>query len=236
MRLTRRPLAKIAPWDANPKLHDLAVVVESIRRYGMNDPVGVNVRTRTVLEGHGRVEALRSMQAAGDDPPRNVVAKAGDWLVPVLEVDLDPADATGYALAHNRLTEAGGWDSDALARELSALDRKGVDVLALGFTADELDVAVDKMRRPDEWPDPEAGGSSGGPEAGAMLDRLTCPVCGGDFDRLEGLSGPKGEDADEEQPDGEGGDGVPEETDGRPRRPRRVRGEGAPGDPRRRHR
>lgn len=116
----------------NPRTHDLPAIMASLSRFGLVDQVVLDSRTRRVVSGHGRIEALRTLQAEGDEPPagvRLVDDGTGRWLVPVVEgwASGDDLEAAGALLAVNRTQEAGGWQDDALLRMLETLE--GTDYL-----------------------------------------------------------------------------------------------------------
>ena len=57
-------LDEIKPYANNTKEHpqeQIDEIKESIARYGMNDPIAVWGKSNTIVEGHGRFEALRQM-------------------------------------------------------------------------------------------------------------------------------------------------------------------------------
>jgi hypothetical protein len=176
LRLSWDPLDGFNKWKANPKWHRVDGIAESIRRYGMDDPVAVNDRTGKLVEGHGRVEALRSMQAAGEPPPPNVKEKDGRWLVPTVHLDLDAVSARAYALVHNRAVEAGGWARGSLAGLLRSLSQELAGAGIPGFDGAFLQalaaVAPDLGRL-----DPGRIGLGPSPD-GSELGTLRCPHCG----------------------------------------------------------
>jgi len=124
--------AAAAPY--NPRRiseHDLAALAESMRRFGVVEPVVYNTRTDTIVGGHQRVKA--AMRLGLDE-------------LPVVNVDLDPTQERALNLALNRIS--GQWDDEALAAVLAELPD---DLLtATGFTDAEL-------RRLFDEDDPTAG-------------------------------------------------------------------------------
>ena len=182
------PLSRLDAWVHNPKRHDLDRIAESIRRHGFKDPVRLeptlNGGTGGIAEGNGRVETLRRLKAAGEPPPRGVVADGdGEWHVPtVAGVDARTADeASAYAVDHNALVLAGSnlafedllqiWDE----AQLKALLSTSPDTAALlvSFDTSELDALLQ--------------GPSFDPEAADSQPRLdekktvACPACGHEF-------------------------------------------------------
>lgn len=126
------PLGALVRHEANPKAHDIDLVVASVRRFGFVDPVVIDERTGKLAAGHGRLTALERMRDHGDDPPAGIRREKGDWLVPQVTgwASASDSELDAALVALNRTTEAGGWDDRAL---LDILDRllEGVGVGAL---------------------------------------------------------------------------------------------------------
>jgi ParB-like chromosome segregation protein Spo0J len=148
-KITHEIVNELLPAAKNPKDHDVGSIMESIRRFGFTAPLIINEATGRLLTGHGRGEALLRMWNDGDDPPRGVtVDKAtGQWRVPVVRgVSIeDEREAEAYLIADNRLTEAGGWNTNNLAAMLSSLAIDGVSFDGIGFDTDDLDRMLDDL-------------------------------------------------------------------------------------------
>lgn len=120
----------------NPKRHDLASIVESIRRFGFTIPVGIDVDRGVVVAGHGRIEALTIIRDAGPGdsdrpwPPSNVqVDSDGEWLVPAMNLHFDSEqDRDEYLHVDNDLTIAGGWDDDKRRELLAGFGAKHIPI------------------------------------------------------------------------------------------------------------
>lgn len=125
----------------NPKGHDIAAIVASIRHYGVVEPSVLDERTGRLLAGHGRRDALRWMRENAEDPPRGVVVSTagGGWLAPVVRGFSTSSDeeAQAYVVASNRLTERGGWINDLLAEVLRSTPEELLGVT--GYSADQRD-------------------------------------------------------------------------------------------------
>jgi DNA modification methylase len=165
------PLVDVEGATRNPKKH-AAGIADAIGRFGYADGVILDERTGRLVAGHGRVETLRAMEAAGETPPDGVeVSKAG-WLLPVQRGWSSRSDkeAEAFLVAHNRLTEEGGWDDVALLELLDQFDDEelagmGVDEAYL----DELAERVDELSEP-EIPEGEDAGA-GEPPADPVSQR-----------------------------------------------------------------
>lgn len=173
----------------NPKTHAMRSLAESVRRFGFSDPVAVNEATGRLVEGHGRVEVLGIMRAAGEEPPARVVVKDGKWFVPVvrgLAFDTDE-QAEAYLLAHNRLTELGGWDEALLLEVLRDLDEQGREAfVGVGFTEHDLKKLTEQLEAEIGQPGAAGGNGAQGEAAGQEFKSVDvdascdnkCPSCG----------------------------------------------------------
>lgn len=82
-RLEFMTLASLKEAKKNPKDHDVALIVESIRRFGLGEAPLLDERTGRLVAGHGRLEALRQLQQSKATPPAGVLQRGKHWLVPV---------------------------------------------------------------------------------------------------------------------------------------------------------
>ncbi len=130
----------------NAKKHDHEAIRASMKRYGFKAPPVLNEQTGKLSAGHGRVESLIMMRAAGEDAPDGVAVERGKrWLVPVVRgLSLPPGRDVEYLFADNRLVEIGGWDSEAT---LALLRQMEADALkAMGYDPEELLAGGDERR------------------------------------------------------------------------------------------
>lgn len=124
IRVAYKPLAELARWHRNPKNHDLDKIKGSIRHHGFVQPLVEDGTTDRLVAGHGRLEALLAMQAAGEAPPRRIkLLPDGGWAAPVVTgvSFATEAEAEAYLVADNHLVEVGGWDDRALSEMLKDL-------------------------------------------------------------------------------------------------------------------
>jgi DNA modification methylase len=124
MKIEMRPLAKVQPFERNPRLNDAAVdsVARSITEFGFRQPIVVD-RDGVIVVGHTRYKA--ALQLGLDK-------------VPVHVADLTPEAARMYRIADNQTAAIAQWDVDLLKLELTDLEALGVDMSLLGFDGDEL--------------------------------------------------------------------------------------------------
>lgn len=168
-------LTELEHWPRNPKLHDLEGIKSSIRRWGFTLPVIIDEGTKRLVAGHGRQEALSSMKDAGEQPPKHIQARNGEWLVPVVRGNEfeSEAEAERYLVADNRFVELGGWDPEMLSEMLKGLEDD--DLAATGFDQAELDRLMQMA---------EAAGPADPParfvqfEAKDVKTNHKCPGCG----------------------------------------------------------
>ncbi len=150
-------LDKITPYENNARRHavdDVEAIKNSILKFGMNDPIGVWGERNIIVEGHGRLAALKEL---------------GYEEAPCIRLDkLTDDQRKAYALAHNKTAELSAWDFDKLEAELSDL-ADNFDMTAFGFTMPDEDVNIDDFFEESEKKPKEP-------------KMITCPHCGGVFE------------------------------------------------------
>ena len=175
------PLSQARRWDANPKLHDLDALVDSITKHGFGDPPKYDAQLDGLVYGNGRTEALERMQADGGEPPRGIgVLDSGEWAVPVIfGVDAESRSAAvAFAIDHNNLSLLGGklgfndllaiWDEEGLQAVLE--DTPDAGALLASFDDEEV---ASLLKGPDFEPEDI--------DEQPRLDQqgmVTCPECG----------------------------------------------------------
>ncbi len=124
LRIEYVTLDQVKLWDKNPKKHDLKGIIESIYRYGFQDPPKFDEALGGLVYGNGRTEALIVARDQKREPPRGVMLnkKTGAWCVPVMfGNDLASANAaSAFAIDYNNLTMAGSHTPEEMARMWSA--------------------------------------------------------------------------------------------------------------------
>ena len=109
----------LKPYAKNAKKHpkkQIEKIANSIEAFGMNDPIGIWGKDNLIVEGHGRVEALKQL---GYDE------------VPCIRLDhLNDEERRAYTLAHNKVAES-DWDFDLLNEEID--DILSFDMEDFGF-------------------------------------------------------------------------------------------------------
>lgn len=131
MEITKVDIGRIVPYQGNAKQHpreQIEQIKKSIMEFGNNDPIAVD-EDMVVIEGHGRLEALKELGMAQAE----VIVLSG----------LTDEQKAAYRLVHNQLTMNTGFDLKALEEELDRI--KGIDMEALGFDLSEIEAELSKM-------------------------------------------------------------------------------------------
>lgn len=112
------PIVTIRPYHRNPrKSSNYAEVKDSIKRYGMLQPILVD-KAGVIVAGHSRYKACMEL---------------GMTEVPVVEAEINQADAKRLRIIDNKLTEKNEWSLDNLEIELREI---GDFTLAKDFEID----------------------------------------------------------------------------------------------------
>ena len=126
MEIIKLNINEIKPYEKNAKLHpreQIEQIKKSIEQFGMNDPIGIWGKENIIVEGHGRLEALKEL---------------GYNEVECIRLDhLTDEERKAYTLAHNKLTMNSDFDLDILDEELN--DILNINMEDFGFDAGFLD-------------------------------------------------------------------------------------------------
>lgn len=130
-KVERLTIGALTPNPRNARTHSklqVRQIAVSIERFGFTNPILVDDEGM-ILAGHGRLAAAKQL---------------GMDTVPVLRLShLSPAERRAYVLADNKLALNAGWDRDVLASELQGLIDLDFEVELTGFSAAEIDFALD---------------------------------------------------------------------------------------------
>lgn len=136
-------LGDLVRHPRNPREHDVPAIQASMAEFGYKSMIGLDERTGYIDHGHGRLDALKGLKAAGDPPPEGIVVlDDGEWSVPV-EVGWSSRDdkhALGGLLADNVVSDRSKWNDDGLTelrRELGEDGLRGTGLDPLPPPADE---------------------------------------------------------------------------------------------------
>jgi DNA modification methylase len=148
LQLEMMPVASLAPYAANARMHpaeQVAQLAASIGEFGFNVPVLVD-DAGVLIAGHGRVLAAKALGLAE---------------VPAIRLGhLTEAQARAFRLADNQLALNSAWDESLLAAELRALRTDEFDLGLIGFDQAALDRLLGEVA-------PDALAPTGDPDAPA---------------------------------------------------------------------
>ena len=133
MEIIKIGINDLKPYEKNAKIHtqeQIEQIKKSIEQFGMNDPIAIWGKDNLIVEGHGRLEALKQL---------------GYKEVDCIRLDhLTDEERKAYTLAHNKLTMNSDFDIDILRTELENLKELDFDLELTGFNVDELDDILGK--------------------------------------------------------------------------------------------
>lgn len=158
MEIIKLNIEDIKPYEKNAKVHtkeQIEQIKKSIQEFGMNDPIAVWGDENLIVEGHGRLEALKQL---GYDE------------VECIRLDhLTDEERKAYTLAHNKINMNTGFDFDTLETELG--DIENIDMQDFGFE-NFKDINLDDFF---EQAEPKE-------EKEEKKQIVTCPHCGEEFE------------------------------------------------------
>lgn len=154
LKIEYLPIDSLKPYEGNAKEHpqdQIDQIITSIEQFGMNDPIGIWGEERLIVEGHGRLLALRQM---------------GETEAPTIRLDhLNDKQRRAYTLAHNKTTMNSGFDPLLLQSELEDLEMI-FDMESLGFEV--MESTSDTAEPPENFK--EFGDD--------IATEHKCPMCG----------------------------------------------------------
>lgn len=130
MEITRIEIGRLVPYPGNAKRHpreQIEQIKRSISEFGNNDPIAVD-EDMVVIEGHGRLAALREL---GYDEADCIVLTG-----------LTDAQKAAYRIVHNQLTMNTDWDVERLKEELDAMS---LDLSEYGLDDEEIRRLEDEL-------------------------------------------------------------------------------------------
>ena len=144
MEIIKINIKDLTPYKNNAKIHtkeQIEQIKKSINDFGMNDPIAVWGKENIIVEGHGRLEALKEL---------------GYEEIECIRLDhLTEEERKAYTLAHNKLTMNTDFDFEILNEELGSI--VDIDMQDFGFEyqdEEEKEIVEDEVPEPDEVNEP----------------------------------------------------------------------------------
>jgi ParB-like chromosome segregation protein Spo0J len=120
LEVTHVQVDQVQPYPGNPRVGNVGVIIDSIKRNGLYRPLYVQRSTDYILAGNHTYEALRRLDYDH---------------VPVIFLDVDDDQAKRIVLIDNRANELGTTSTDLLIEMLESIQDKS----GTGWTDDDLD-------------------------------------------------------------------------------------------------
>jgi DNA modification methylase len=146
MKVAKRKIKDVIPYENNPRLNDDAVdaVAKSLQEFGWRQPIVVD-SDGVIIVGHTRWKA--ALKLGLKEAPVHVAT------------DLTEAQVKAYRLADNQTASIAEWDYDLLPIEIGQLQNMGFDIPIIGFSEDALAEIMDPgvadgLTDPDAVPEP----------------------------------------------------------------------------------
>lgn len=155
--LEKIKIRDLKEYSNNAKEHppeQIEKIRDSIITFGYNDPIAID-ENNEIIEGHGRLLALKQMNSSGDREIK-VIKITG----------LDDAQKKAYRIAHNKLNMDTGFDLDKLGKEFNLLEDTDFFEDA-GFSTKEISELWDKKEDTSELIEQDK----------TSLIEHTCPEC-----------------------------------------------------------
>ena len=151
----------IRTYWRNPRVCEEAVpfVVESIKRFGFNVPIVVDMKN-VIIAGHTRYRAARQL---------------GMKTIPVLQVDLSEDRAKQFRIADNKTSELAKWDDATLKEELEKITE--LDEVRQLFGGPNWDAILNMSALPQYGHDGSLNEYATNGEVQDQFE-VSCPHCG----------------------------------------------------------
>lgn len=139
LKIEYLPIDTLKPYENNAKEHpqeQIDQIIESIKQFGMNDPIGIWGDEHLIVEGHGRLLALEQM---------------GETEAPTIRLDhMTDEQRKAYTLVHNKTTMNSGFNLEILNTELESI---GIDMTDFGFSMEDMEQDEFEPINDEELPD-----------------------------------------------------------------------------------
>lgn len=128
---------RLTPYEKNCKIHtkeQIRHIASSIEQFGFNDPLGIWGDGNIILEGNGRLEAMRLLEMKE---------------APCIRLDhLSDDERKAYIIAHNHLNLQTGFDEKELLNQLEQLQGR-VNLESLGLETEKYLSKLTELEKKD---------------------------------------------------------------------------------------
>ena len=129
------PISKLSPFENNSRTHSddqIKQVANSIKEFGFTNPILIDEKN-TIIAGHGRVLAAKSLDMAG--------------LPAIRLTGLSDTQRRALVIADNQLALNADWDMDTLKLEIESLGELDFNIDLLGFDDKFLSTLFDENEK-----------------------------------------------------------------------------------------
>lgn len=145
-------ITDITPAEYNPRKisdEEYSKLVESISKFGLVDPIIINLKNNTIIGGHQRYDVLMDKYLNNEIDGELFLLRVGliGWVTSDKNLILSNEDLEEELLIRLN-TQAGMWDYDKLSQIYNDLEVGGFDVSLTGFLPTEINLheeEVDKL-------------------------------------------------------------------------------------------
>jgi len=144
LRRSLVPIETLEPFVGNPRVGDVAVLRESLRRFGQVRPV--------LVDGTQLVAGHHLVRAASEEGWTHVAVSQHTFR--------DEDERRAYVLTDNRSSDLGSYDEQLLVEQLRALAEMDDGLAGTGYDSGDLDALLASLRELDVAP-PVIGADGG---------------------------------------------------------------------------
>jgi len=140
-------LTDIIPAEYNPRKiseKEYVKLTESITKFGLVDPIIVNLKNNHIIGGHQRYDVLMDKYLNGEIENKLYLFKVGliGWAMLDKELSLENEELEKELLVRLNV-QSGIWDYEKLNGIFEELDLNGFDVSLTGFSQTEINIPND---------------------------------------------------------------------------------------------
>lgn len=150
MEIEKIKVNELKKANYNPRLmpkSEMKKLKNSIKEFGVVDPIIINLKNNTIIGGHQRFEALAEL----DSEDEWHLLKLGDvgWVFPDTDLKIEnESHEKALNIALNRIS--GEWDYEKLNEVLTELEDSDYDTALTGFDDEEIEEIAEELGLIDE--------------------------------------------------------------------------------------